>query len=180
MFKNISVDKIIVTLLDSVHARLCKVSFEELLEYFVNCNASAVYAFIIEYNKLVESIQNRIKKNFGLKFLFKLTVKALKIREESVAAFLDKIIDFAIDSSQKANYLRCQLQTLKKDKLKIRLIIKERLVPEYKIQFLYINTLKSKLLNKKSDNLRSFIAEILIRKFQFARDKITLLTNILR
>jgi len=163
-----------------VHARFRKISFEELLEYFVNYNASAVYIFIIEYNKLVKSIQSRIEKNFDLKFLFKLTIKILKIREESVTAFLDKIIDFAIDLSQKANYLRHQLQILKKDKLEIRLTIKERLVSECKIQFLYINILKSKLLNKKSDNLRSFIAEILIREFQFAKDEITLLIDILK
>ena len=109
IFKDINVDKIIVTLLDFVHARFRKFFFEKLLEYFVNYNVSIIYIFIIEYNKFVENIQSRIEKNFDLKFLFELTIKVLKIREKSVTAFLDKIIDFAIDSSQKANYLRRQL-----------------------------------------------------------------------
>jgi len=37
-----SVDEIIVTLLDSVHARLREVPFEELLGYFANYHATAV------------------------------------------------------------------------------------------------------------------------------------------
>jgi hypothetical protein len=41
-FIYMSVDEIIVTLLDSVHARLREVPFEELLGYFANYHATAV------------------------------------------------------------------------------------------------------------------------------------------
>ena len=179
-FKDMSVDEIIVTLLDSVHARLREVPFEELLGYFAKHNAPAVYAFMIDYDKLVESIQERVEKDSDLKLLFESTVKVLQTREEPVAAFLGKIIDFAIDSSQRANFWRRHLQTLREDERGPRFTIKRSLVPECTVQSSHMNALKSDLLDKKPDDIKSFIAEILVKESQFAKDEMTPSTDTLR
>jgi hypothetical protein len=78
------------------------------------------------------------------------------------------------------NYLRRQLQALKENECEPRLTIKERLVLECKVQSSHMNALKSKLLDKTPDHLRSFIVEILIKESQFARDEMTPSTDTLR
>lgn len=135
---------------------------------------------MIGCDKLVESVQDRVEKDSNLKLLFESTVKVLQTRKEPVAAFLCEIIDFAIVSSQKANHLRRRLQALKENERGPRLIIKRSLVPVRKVQSSHMNALKSKLLEKKPHDLRSFIAETLIEESQFARDEMTPSTDTLR
>ncbi len=54
---------------------------------------------MINYNKFIESIQERVKKNFDLKLFFKLTIKVFQTREKLITIFFNKIINFAIDSN---------------------------------------------------------------------------------
>jgi len=175
-----SVDELIVTLLDSMHARLREVPFEELLGYFANYTATTVYAFMIDCDKLVENIQERIEKDSNLKLHFESTIEVLQTRQEPVAVFLRKIIDFAVASSQKANRLRRRLQALKGNEHGPRAAIIRSLDPECKIQSWHMNALKSNLLDKKSYHLRPFIAGTLIKESQFAKLEMTPSTDTLR
>lgn len=136
---------------------------------------------MINYDQLVESIQEWVEKDVGLNTTLRSTVQVLINFKSPLVAFLSGIIDFAITSNQEANRLRCLLLVpLEKLNLEFRPLIKEESMPLNKVSRQHMDALKLAVLDQKPHGLKTFIVEILIKESQLAADEMMPLMDTLR
>jgi len=178
-FRNMSVEQIVNVLLDMGRARFFEIPFEDLLLFFAGGNATAVFSLMIDCDRLVESIQESAGRNEYLEATLRSTAMVLSTHKSLLASFLSGIVKFAIKSGQEANRRRSELRALETDS-SLRRPIKYELIPLSQVTREHMHALEPMVLGQKPACLKTFIAETLIKESQFAAEKMTPSTKVLR